>query len=184
MRRLVSILAMSDLPTALTEMALSALPLATHGQTRPRHRAERLLRPARQDEEPSPSKATCGRGLRKSIQLAVGRAGDVNARETRAKAREWLGKIASGELPTEERRWIGGPTLAEAWGRYIKAYMVRNGRRKRTIANLKDHMGGCRRAGRTCRCRPRPKSRHFCQLQNCAISGRLFGRGSRDETGV
>jgi integrase len=79
-------------------------------------------------------------GLRKSIRLAVGHAGEMNAREARAKAKEWLGKIASGEHPTEERRRADGPTLRDAYQRYLEVHMVRKGRSPGTIANLRDHM--------------------------------------------
>jgi integrase len=133
---------MPDIRIALTDKAVAKLPLSAQGQYL-----------ARDTELPGffvligKTKKTYTiqgdlrrDGLRKSVRLAVGQAGDLNAREARAKAKEWLGKIASGEHPTEERRRTGGATLGDAYRRYLEVHMVRKGRSAGTIANLKDHM--------------------------------------------
>jgi hypothetical protein len=118
---------MPDIRIALTDKAVASLPLATDGQYLARDsdlpgffvlvgktkKTYTIQGDLRRD------------GLRKSIRLAVGAAGQINAREARAKAKEWLGRIAGGEHPTEERRRGSGLTLGDAYRRYLEAHMVR-----------------------------------------------------------
>ena len=133
---------MPDTRLALTDKSVSSLPLAEKGQYLARdtdlkgffvligrtRKTYTIQGDLRRD------------GLRKSIRLAVGHAGEINAREARAKAKEWLGKIASGQHPHEERRREDGPTLRDAYQRYLEVHMIRKGRSPGTIANLRDHM--------------------------------------------
>jgi integrase len=133
---------MPDIRLALTDKAIAKLPYAQDGQYL-----------ARDTELPGffvligKNKKTFTiqgdlrrDGVRKSIRVAVGRAGDINTREARAKAKEYLGRIARGDHPTEARRRANGPTLRDAWERYRDAHMIRKGRSEGTIANLRDHM--------------------------------------------
>jgi hypothetical protein len=119
---------MSDLRIALTDKAVSALPLATHGQylARDTELGGFFVLTGKTKKTFTIQGDLRRDGLRKSIRLAVGQAGEVNAREARAKAKEWLGKIARGEHPTEE-------------------------------ANLKDHMQLLLKGWWNCRWPPGPK---------------------------
>lgn len=133
---------MPDTRIALTDKTVSALPLAAKGQylARDTELGGFFVLVGKTKKTYTIQGDLRRDGLRKSIRLAVGQAGDVNAREARAKAKEWLGKIASGEHPTEDRRRTGGPTLGDAYQRYLEVHMIRKGRSDGTIANLKDHM--------------------------------------------
>ena len=133
---------MPDIRIALTDKAVAGLPLASAGQYLARDSELRgfFVLVGKSKKTYTIQGDLRRDGLRKSIRLAVGHAGEINAREARARAKEWLGKIASGEHPTEERRRTSGATLGEAYQRYLEVHMVRKGRSAGTIANLKDHM--------------------------------------------
>lgn len=133
---------MPDTRLALTDKSVSQLPLAIKGQylARDTELAGFFVLVGKNRKTYTIQGDLRRDGLRKSIRLAVGQAGDISAREARAKAKEWLGKIAGGEHPTEERRRLGGLTLRDAYQRYLEAHMIRKGRSAGTIANLKDHM--------------------------------------------
>jgi hypothetical protein len=132
---------MPDTRIALTDKAVAKLPYATSGQylARDTELPGFFILIGKQKKTYTIQGDLRRDGLRKSIRLAVGQAGDINAREARAKAKEWLGKIARGEHPTEQRRF-SSLTLGDAYHRYLEAHMVRKGRSAGTIANLKDHM--------------------------------------------
>lgn len=133
---------MPDTRVPLTDKAVAKLPLAASGQylARDTELPGFFVLVGKQKKTYTVQGDLRRDGLRKSIRLAVGHAGDISAREARAKAKEWLGKIASGEHPIEGRQRLGGPTLGEAWQRYLEVHMIRKGRSGGTIANLRDHM--------------------------------------------
>jgi integrase len=133
---------MPDVRIALTDKTVAGLPLATNGQylARDTELPGFFLLVGKTKKTYTIQGDLRRDGLRKSIRLAVGRAGEIKAREARAKAKEWLGTIACGDHPMEERRRDNALTLGDAYQRYLEAHMVRKGRSAGTIANLKDHM--------------------------------------------
>jgi Arm DNA-binding domain len=80
-------------------------------------------------------------GRRQTLRLAIGRHDDpgMNARAARARAREWLGRIARGENPSEPKRGNQGPSLREAWGQYQQRLRKRE-REDSTIADYRDNI--------------------------------------------
>src|SRR3954470_15224710 len=98
---------MPDTRIALTDKAVAKLPLAMGGQylARDTELAGFFVLIGKQKKTYTIQGDLRRDGLRKSVRLAVGHAGEINAREARAKAKEWLGKIARGEHPSEERRY-------------------------------------------------------------------------------
>ncbi len=87
-------------------------------------------------------------GVRQTILMKVGTAGDMPAREARAKAKRLLGDILAGidprpkpepkeEVPPERP---GGVTLRAAWASYLVSHMRRKGRSEKTISEYEGHV--------------------------------------------
>ncbi|RWE16388.1 MAG: DUF4102 domain-containing protein [Mesorhizobium sp.] len=91
-------------------------------------------------------------GQRLSIRMKVAEVGDLTTRKARAKAKDILGKIASGVDPRRSSQEpeadaanvdlpsIGAPTLRIAWERYRDGHMKKKGRSEGTINNYRDHV--------------------------------------------
>ncbi|RVD31831.1 integrase arm-type DNA-binding domain-containing protein, partial [Mesorhizobium sp. M4B.F.Ca.ET.017.02.2.1] len=91
-------------------------------------------------------------GQRLSVRMKVAEVGDLTTRKARAKAKDILGKIASGVDPRPSRQKpdadtvvvdppsIGNPTLRIAWERYRDGHMKKKGRSDGTINNYRDHV--------------------------------------------
>ncbi|WP_245468004.1 hypothetical protein [Mesorhizobium sp. M1D.F.Ca.ET.043.01.1.1] len=88
-------------------------------------------------------------GHRLSVRMKVAEVGELTTRAARAKAKNILGKIASGIDPRTSTRKrgpaevdlssIGNPTLRIAWERYRDGHMKKKGRSEGTINNYRDH---------------------------------------------
>ena len=76
---------------------------------------------------------------RRSIRLSMGHPGQTSTRDARAKAKEYLGRIALGEHPAERPKSVEGPTLGEAWITR-NSHLIRKGRSEGTTANARDHV--------------------------------------------
>ena len=84
--------------------------------------------------------------------MKVAEVGELTTRAARAKAKDILGKIASGVDPRTSARKPGGdaeavdlpsianPTLRIAWERYRDGHMKNKGRSDGTINNYRDHI--------------------------------------------
>ncbi len=95
-------------------------------------------------------------GMRQSVRIKVGEAGELNTREARAKAKTLLGSIAKGIDPRPKKAANSesvdiegsdasetsakGPSLRAAWARYRDAHLKRKGRSDGTIENFRDHV--------------------------------------------
>lgn len=91
-------------------------------------------------------------GKRLSVRMKVAEVGELTTRAARAKAKDILGKIASGvdprpsrqkpdaEAPAVDLPSIGNPTLRIAWERYRDGHMKKKGRSDGTINNYRDHV--------------------------------------------
>ncbi|AZO45658.1 DUF4102 domain-containing protein [Mesorhizobium sp. M7D.F.Ca.US.005.01.1.1] len=91
-------------------------------------------------------------GQRLSVRMKVAEVGELATRAARAKAKDILGKIASGVDPRASRQKldadtavddlpsIGNPTLRIAWERYRDGHMKKKGRSDGTINNYRDHV--------------------------------------------
>lgn len=91
-------------------------------------------------------------GKRLSVRMKVAEVGELTTRAARAKAKDILGKIASGVDPRPSRQEsdldtvvvdlpsIGNPTLRIAWERYRDGHMKKKGRSEGTINNYRDHV--------------------------------------------
>lgn len=82
---------------------------------------------------------------RQTIRIKVGEAGQMTAREARAKARTLLGQITSGVDPRPKPEITQAPkkavtSLRSAWGSYCESHMQRKGRSEKTIAGYRDHV--------------------------------------------
>lgn len=89
---------------------------------------------------------------RTSIRMKVGEAGEMTAREARAKAKGLLGQIASGVDPRPSRpvrpepapdaaiEAGAVPTLREAWLRFRASHLERKNRSPGTVRGYVDHM--------------------------------------------
>src|ERR1043165_1741181 len=108
---------MSDIRMTLTDKSVSRLPQAMHGQylARDTDLAGFFVLIGKTKKTYTIQGDLRRDGLRKSVRLAVGHAGEISAREARAKAKEWLGKIALGQHPTDERQRIGSLALGDAY---------------------------------------------------------------------
>lgn len=87
-------------------------------------------------------------GVRQTVLMKVGTAGDISTREARAKAKRLLGDILAGIDPrpkpeTEEEPAVvqpGGVTLRSAWASYRVSHMERKGRSQKTISEYEGHV--------------------------------------------
>ncbi|TPI78480.1 integrase family protein [Mesorhizobium sp. B2-8-9] len=90
-------------------------------------------------------------GKRLSVRMKVAEVGELTTRAARAKAKDILGKIASGVDPRPSRKpdgdavapdlpSIANPTLRIAWERYRDGHMKNKGRSDGTINNYRDHI--------------------------------------------
>lgn len=84
-----------------------------------------------------------------SINVSVGDATQMTARDARAVAKSYLGEIGQGQHPKQPEA-TGAPTdttpppsditLRAAWERYRDAHMIRKKRSETTIAGYRDHI--------------------------------------------
>jgi hypothetical protein len=139
---------MSDLRLPLTDKNVFALPAATAGRyiARDDDLAGFFVRVgARRKTFMIQADLRAG-GLRQTILMKVGEAGEISTREARGKAKQLLGAIAAGEDPRPKKVEVGKskpgdiPTLREAWTRYRVSHLERKNRSKATIHHYGDHI--------------------------------------------
>ena len=136
---------MQDVRLALTDQAISKLPLAEGGSTARATQSSlvswcwsaRGLRPSL--SRPSSG----GGGVRElQVRMKLGDVGQISTRDARKKAKEALGCVARGERPGEPAKpvKIEQITLRQAWERYRDAHMRRKKRSEATIRSYQDHV--------------------------------------------
>lgn len=86
------------------------------------------------------------------MRVSIGDTGKISTRSARARAKNYLSQISSGQHPKSGEQIVDVGTttegagnkvtitLKEAWDRYRDAHMCRKGRSARTIESYKDHL--------------------------------------------
>jgi hypothetical protein len=144
---------------SLTDKALEKLPLATDGQyiVRDTELKGFLVVVGKRRKTFTVKGEGWKNGKRKPVYAAIGRVGDISARDARLKAKDALIRISKGlpaieveeseetSQPTDAAEGsapaVDGITLWSAWERYLEAHLVRKNRSARTIASYTDHVG-------------------------------------------
>ena len=145
---------MMDLRLSLTDRTVASLELATSGQYFARDTDLSgfmvLVGKRRKTFVVQGERRKAGKRL--SVRMKVAEVGELTTRAARAKAKDILGKIASGVDPRASRKKsdadtvvvdlpsIGNPTLRIAWERYRDGHMKKKGRSNGTINNYRDHV--------------------------------------------
>jgi integrase len=138
----------------LTEREIAKLPLATQGQyvVRDKELKGFFLVVGKRKKTFTIHGESWKDGKRTPVHMAIGAVGDINAKDARLMARDYLTRFARGLPPVEPEPRSGsegekrddkppaGITLVQAWERYRDGHMVRKNRGARTIESYRDHV--------------------------------------------
>ncbi len=137
---------MPDMRLALTDQAISKLPLAPKGgqyRARDTELAGFMVLVGTRSKAFAIQAEFWREGVRElQVRMKLGEVGQISTRDARKKAKEALGCVARGERPGEPAKpvKIEQITLRQAWERYRDAHMRRKERSEATIRSYQDHV--------------------------------------------